>query len=43
MATVHIPSNALRSKIFKNVNGSLLKDRRKEGSRFVYCAKIFHH
>ena len=35
MAAVHFPSNALRSKIFKKANGSLLKDRHKTGGRFV--------
>ena len=43
MAAVHFPSNAFRSKIFKKVNGCLLKDRRKAGGRFVYSAKISHH
>ena len=40
MAAVHFPSNALQFKIFKKANGSVLKDRRKAVSRFVYSAKI---
>ena len=36
MATVHFPSNALRSKIFMKAKGCPLKDRRKTGGRFVY-------
>ena len=43
MAAVHFPSNALRSKISKKANGSLLKDRHKAGGRFVYSAKISYH
>ena len=37
MAAVHIPCNALRSKMFKKANGWLSK------GRFVYSAKIPHH
>ena len=37
MAAVHIPCNALRSKIFKKANGWLLK-----GGRFVYSGRIPH-
>ena len=40
MAAVHFPVNALRFIIFKKANGSVLKDRRKAVSRFVYSAKI---
>ena len=36
MAAVHFPSNAFRSKIFREANGCVLKDRRKAGGRFVY-------
>ena len=42
MTAVHFPSNALRSKIFKEANGCLLKDRRKAANRFVY-SKISHY
>ena len=43
MAAVHFPCNALRSKIFKEANGYLLKDKRKKRGRFVYSAEICHH
>ena len=40
---VHFPGESLRSKIFKKMNGCLLKDTRKTGGRFVYSAKMFRH
>ena len=36
MATLHFPSNALRSKSFMKAKECFLKDRRKAGGRFVY-------
>ena len=43
IVAVRFLSSPLQSKIFKKVNGCLLKGRRKAGGLFVYSAKISHH